>query len=149
MVLVASAIWLVAWGFVATSIVVATTSSAPATPIDVAVQGVGRFYLQSVETLRAFAAATTLPARWVDIGYAVLAALPIVIHFFILAVALMSYTEDDAAFEIVFYTGAAVLLIGVIGAGILQLGAQLLILAVLGVGVSLLPLGYTYLYFRL
>ncbi|MFB6092838.1 MAG: hypothetical protein ABEK02_07500 [Haloquadratum sp.] len=108
MVFLATALWFVVWGYVGASIVLATTSEAPASTVDVLVQGLGEFYLQSVATLDVFATATTLPARWVDVGYAVLAGIPLAVHFFLLAVALVAYDGGDPAFEVVFYAGAAV-----------------------------------------
>ncbi|QCC46418.1 hypothetical protein [Halobellus limi] len=138
---VASALWLLAWGFVGVSIVLATTSGPPASVLDLLLQGVGEFYLQSVETLRVFAAATTLPRRWVDVGYAVLAAVPLSVHFFIFAVAAVP-RESDAGLDFLFNFAVGTVVVGVLGAGLLYLGAQLLVLSAVGVGVSLVPLAY-------
>ncbi|MGQ4556348.1 hypothetical protein [Halobellus sp. GM3] len=141
MVFVATALWLLAWGFVGVSIVLATTSGASASAVDLVLHSVGEFYLTAVHTLRAFAAATTLPPRWVDVGYAVLSAVPMGIHFFLLAVAAVP-ADSDEGFDFVFALGTLTIVLGLLGASLLYVGAQLLVLSVIGVGVSLLPLAY-------
>jgi len=138
---IASALWLLAWGFVGVSIVLATTSDPPASVLDILLHGLGEFYLQSVETLRVFAAATTLPSRWVDVVYAVLAPVPLSIHFFIFAVAAVP-RDSEAGLDFVFNLTVGTVVVGVLGASLLYLGAQLLVLSVIGVGVSLVPLAY-------
>jgi len=145
MLLVAAGLWLLAWGFVAVSIIVATTSGAPAGAVDVAVQSVGGFYLTAVATLRQFASSTTVSPRWVDVGYAALAVVPIFVHLFFLS-GMVSFYGDDAddpvglllliTFGLPLGGGA------LIGSAVFHLGAQLLTLSTIGVGVVLLPFGY-------
>ena len=145
MLLVAAALWLLAWGFVGVSIIVATTSGAPAGAVDVAVQSVGGFYLTAVATLRRFALSTTVSPRWVDVGYAALAVVPIFVHLFFLSGVVSFYSDDadDPVGLLLLITFGLPLGVGaLIGSAVFRLGAQLLTLSTVGVGVVLLPFGY-------
>lgn len=145
MVFLTTALWLVAWGFVGASIVIATTSGAPAGVVDLAVQSVGNFYLTAVATLRQFALSTTVSPRWVDVGYAVLAIVPVFVHFFVLATAIKwskSTPEEGNGPENLLLTGVAGGIVALIGASVFNLGAQLLTLSIVGVGVVSVPFGY-------
>lgn len=139
------AVWLLAWGFVGVSIIVATTSGAPAGGIDAAVQSIGGFYIAAVRTLRQFAVSTTVPPRWVDIGYAALASIPLFIHIFLSWTGSTLDTEDEPS------DGMTALFILVplvlpLGAAVFYLGAQLLTIGVLSLGVGLIPLGYGFVF---
>ncbi len=105
--LVAAALWLLRWGFVGVSIIVATVSGAPAGAVDAAVQSVGGSYLTAVKTLRQFALSTTVSPRWVDVGYAALATVPIFVHLFLLSGVTSLYCDDadDPAGVLLIITG--------------------------------------------
>jgi len=145
MLLVAATLWLLAWGFVGVSIIVATTSGTPAGTIDAAVQSVGGFYLTAVRTLRQFALSTTVAPRWVDVGYAVLAVVPILVHLFLLSAVVTFYSDDDAdpvGLLLLITLGIPLGAGALIGSVAFDLGAQLLTLSTIGVGVAVLPFGY-------
>ncbi|MBB6646382.1 hypothetical protein [Halobellus ruber] len=147
MILVAAALWLMAWGFVGVSIIVATTSGAPAGAVDAVVQGVGEFYLTAVATLRQFALSTTVSPRWVDVGYAALATVPIFIHLFLLSGVISVYTDDAAespGLVLLFTLGLPLSVGALIGSAVFYLGAQLLTLSTIGVGVVLVPFAYAF-----
>jgi len=142
MILGAILLWLLTWGFVGVSIIVATTSGAPAGTVDAVVQSVGGFYLTAVRTLRQFASATTVSPRWVDVAYAALASIPLFIHL----VALWIATTMDADGEVSNFTVGLTFFVALgapIGAAVFYLGAQLLTLAVISVGVVFVPMVYT------
>jgi hypothetical protein len=144
MVLVAAALWLMAWGFVGVSIIVATTSGAPAGAVDAVVQSVGGFYLTAVATLRQFALSTTVSPRWVDVGYAALATVPLFVHLFLLSGVISFYSDDaESPGLVLLLTLGLPLSVGaLIGSAAFYLGAQLLTLSTIGVGVVLVPFAY-------
>lgn len=146
MLLGALAVWLLMWGFVGVSIIVATTSGAPTGGVDVAVQSAGGFYITAVRTLRQFGVSTTVSPRWVDIGYAALASIPLFIHIFISWVGATLDTEDSEPGNAM--VGLAFLVpLGVpLGAAVFYLGAQLLAIAVLSLGVAFVTLVYGFIF---
>lgn len=141
MLLGALSLWLLAWGFVGMSIVVATTSGAPAGGLDAVIQAVGEFYLTTVRTLRQFGVSTTVSPRWVDVGYAALAGIPIFIHLFITWVGVTLHNDDGPSSSV---TGLLIFvpLVAPLGAAVFYLGAQLLTMGILSIGVALVPLAY-------
>jgi len=142
-ILSAVALWLLLWGFVGVSIIVAATSGAPVGTVDAIVQSVGGFYITAVRTLRQFAASTTVSPRWVDVGYAALAAVPLLIH---VVLAWGAITSDDLDREVSDLTAGVIFLTALgapLGAAVFYLGAQLLTISVISVGIVFVPVIYT------
>ncbi|GGJ14769.1 hypothetical protein GCM10008995_25810 [Halobellus salinus] len=135
-------VWLLTWGFVGVSIIVATTSGAPAGTVDAVVQSVGGFYLTAVRTLRQFASATTVSPRWVDVAYAALASIPLFIHLLVLWIA-TTIDSDDGVSNFTIGLTFFVALGAPLGAAVFYLGAQLLTIAVISIGVVFVPMVYT------
>jgi hypothetical protein len=140
---VAAALWLLAWGFVGVSIIVATTSGPPAGAVDAVVQSVGEFYLTAVRTLRQFAMSTTVSPRWVDVAYAAFAVITVLIHLFLLSGDLVLHRRRRRPGRTVAAHHAR----GSTGGGSAdRLGrlpsGRTLTLSTIGVGVVLLPFGY-------
>jgi hypothetical protein len=116
--------------------------------VDIAVQSVGEFYLTAVATLRQFAASTTVSPRWVDVGYAALAVVPIFIHLFLLSGVMAFHSDDsddDPAGLLILITLGFPLGVGALtGSAVFHLGAQLLTLSTIGIGVVIIPFGYAF-----
>jgi len=135
-------VWLLLWGAVGASLVIATTTPPPTTGVELLLQGPGQFYLEAVLTLRQFALLTTIPARWTDIGYAVVAMIPLSIHFLLVGLAAdwaAGTSLDGPQFaEMVFVVGVPLAILGFFGAAAFELGAQLLVVSIIAVGVGFL-----------
>ena len=135
-------VWLLLWGVVGSSLVVATTTPAPTTAIGLLFQAPGQFYLEAVRTLRQFALLTTVPARWTDVGYAVVAMIPLLIHFLLVGAAadwtVERSTDGPGFVEMIFVVGAPLATLGLIGAAAFELGAQLLVVSIIALGVGFL-----------
>jgi len=104
-------------------------------------------YLTAVKTLRQFALSTTVSPRWVDVGYAALAVVPILIHLFLLSGVISFYTDNDAdpvGLLLLITFGIPLGAAALIGSAVFHLGAQLLTLSTIGVGVVFLPFSYAF-----
>jgi len=137
-------VWLLLWGVVGASLVITTTTPAPTTALGLLFQSPGQFYLEGVLTLRQFALLTTIPARWTDVGYAVVATIPLMIHFSLVGLAAdltVARSSDGPGFvEMIFVVGVPLALLALFGAAALELGAQLLVVSLLALGVGFLTL---------
>jgi hypothetical protein len=135
--------WLLGWGFVGLSVVLASTAGAPAGPVDALLQSVGLFYLDATGTLQNFAGLTAIPARWTDALYALAATVPLGFHVFI---GTGAASEPDSGNEVdggdfVFGMGTLVGFFAVLGALLFGLGAELLAVSIVSVGLGLLLFG--------
>lgn len=135
-------VWLLLWGFVGASLVIATTTPPPASAVEFLLQGPGQVYLEGVLTLRQFALLTTIPARWTDVGYAVVAMIPLAIHFLLVGLAAdwaAGTSADGPGFvEMIFVVGVPLGILALFGAAALELGAQLLVVSIIALGVGFL-----------
>jgi hypothetical protein len=135
-------VWLLAWGFVGASIVVASTSGDPTTVTDSLIQFVGLFYLDTVSTLREFTELTAIAPRWTDAGYAVVSVVPLGVHVF-LATAAAAYPDEEplGAGDAVFGLGTIVGFCAVLAGLVFGLGAQLLAGSIIAVGIGVAMFG--------
>jgi hypothetical protein len=135
--------WLLGWGFVGLSVVLASTAGAPAGPVDALLQSVGLFYLDATATLQDFAGLTAIPARWTDALYALVATVPLGFHVF---TGTAAASEPDSRNEVdggdfVFGLGTIVGFCALLGALIFGLGAELLAVSIVSVLLGLVVLG--------
>lgn len=135
--------WLLGWGFVGLSVVLASTAGAPAGPVDALLQSVGQFYLDATATLQEFAGLTAIPPRWTDALYSLAATVPLGFHIFAGTAAASdpgSGDEVDGG-DFVFGLGTIVAFCAVLGGLIFGLGAELLAVSIVAVGLGLLLFG--------
>ncbi|WP_276257498.1 hypothetical protein [Haloglomus litoreum] len=135
--------WLLGWGFVGLSVILASTAGAPAGPVDALLQSVGLFYLDATGTLQEFAGLTAIPARWTDALYALVATIPLGFHVF---TGTGAASEPDSGDEVdggdfVFGIGTIVGFCAILGALLFGLGAELLAISIVSVLLGLVVLG--------
>lgn len=135
--------WLLGWGYVGLSVVLASTAGVPGGAVDTLLQSVGLFYLDATGTLRQFADLTAIPPRWTDALYALVATLPLGFHVFIGTAAASEPGADDEVDggDFVFGVGTFVGFCAVLGALLFGLGAQLLAISIVSVGLALVVFG--------